>query len=254
LRNAGVIDLGEIELRDPPPTPPPPVARSSRRALAALGVVVVVWATAVLWPRADDEVAVVPPPERTVDTEAGLVVFPAGDLDEVVVLGLPYGARAEGELASIDLATGEVRHEVRDGERWPDVFSREPSGDTDLRAIEAEIPGPPPGVVEAGARSPDGRHLAVFARRERDRGTGVSVYTEGRMARRFHRLQSVGGLIGQQLVWSPDSDAVYLMVDDRASGASANRVVAIPVDGSARTVVRIDGLGWRWLAVQASTT
>ena len=176
-----------------------------------------------------------PTGDRVIAATPRVEVFQRRDLDDVLVLGAPYGVEDRGVLVTIDLATGDVTSQVTDGELWPAGF-KDPTTD----------PGHPD--AEAASRSPDGQHLAVFNRSTTNRQTGVSIYTEGSNARELHRLQSVVEVVSGRLVWSADSDAVYLVA--ASVDGSADRVIGIPVGRSPQTVVQLDELGFQWLAVE----
>lgn len=182
----------------------------------------------------DDPEATTAAPSTTaaIASAPRVVVHQRSGLDDVLVLGAPFGVEDRGNLVTIDLADGTVASQVHGGELWPAGF-KEPTTDPDH-------PG-----AEAAVRSPDGTRVAVFTRTTGTRKTGVTVITGAR--ERFHHLQSVGDVVGDRLVWSPDSDAVYLIA---ANGdGSADRVIGIPVVGSPQTVVRLDERGFTWLAV-----
>ena len=169
-------------------------------------------------------------PEARVDVFAPEALGP-----DVLVLGAPFGVDDRGVLLTIDLATRDVRREVTDGSGWPPGF-KEPTTD----------PAHPD--AEAASRSPDGRHVAVFTRSTTTRLTGVRIYTDGSEEAPLHRLQSVAAVVGGRLVWTPRSDAVYLLaasVDDEA-----DRVIGIPLGGRPYTVARLDERGFTWLAVR----
>ena len=50
-----------------------------------------------------------------------------------------------------------------------------------------------------------------------------------------------------RLAWSADSRSLYLLASSRDDG-SAERIIGIPLDGSAETIATINQPGWRWLA------
>jgi hypothetical protein len=167
-------------------------------------------------------------------TDARVVVHQRPELDDVLLLGAPFGVEDRGVLVTVDLSTGEVTRAVHGGELWPPGF-KEPTTDPDRPD------------AEAASRSPDGRHLAAFTRATGTRLTGVTI--SGDDGDRFHHLQSVDVVVGGRLVWSPDSDAVYLLA---SADGSADRVIGIPLVGSPQTVVRLDERGFTWLAVAPS--
>lgn len=158
---------------------------------------------------------------------------PRAGLDHVLLLGAPYGVEDRGVLLTVELTTGAVTQRVHGGELWPPGF-KEPTVDRDHP------------VAEAASRSPDGLHVAVFARAADTRKTGVTIISGDET--RFHHLQSVGSLVGGRLAWSPASDAVYLLA--ATAEGSADRVIGIPLVGSPQTVVRLDERGYTWLAVR----
>lgn len=168
-----------------------------------------------------------------VASEPRVVVHQRPGLDDVLVLGAPFGVEDRGSLVTIDLATSDVSHEVHDGELWPAGF-KDPTTD------------PEHPTAEAAARSPDGMLVAVFTRSTDTRRTGVTIISGD--TDRFHHLQSVGNVVGGRLVWSPASDAVYLIA--ASADGSGDRVIGIPVVGSPQTVVRLDERGFTWLAVE----
>jgi hypothetical protein len=162
-----------------------------------------------------------------------VVVHPRAGLDDVLLLGAPYGVEDRGILLTIDLASGEVVKRIHAGELWRPGM-KEPT-------LDPEHPD-----AESAARSPDGEHVAVFTRSTDTRKTGITIVTGDR--ERFHHLQSVGAVVGGRLVWSPSSDAVYLIA--ASADGSADRVIGVPLGGSPQTVVRIDERGFQWLLVR----
>ena len=165
-----------------------------------------------------------------IDSAPRVVVHQRAGLDDVLLLGAPYGVEDRGVLLTIDLATGEVVKRVHAGELWRPGM-KDPTTDPDH-------PG-----AEAAARSPDGKHVAVFSRSSDTRETGLTIITGD--DERFVHLQSVAAVVGGRLAWSRSSDAVYLIA---ASGSgSADRVIGVPLTGSAQTVVRLDERGFTWL-------
>lgn len=182
----------------------------------------------------------VPPASTSTSTAVTLpansrveVFGPEGLDDDVLLLGAPFGVEDRGVLLTIELATRDVRRDVTDGSAWPPGF-KEPT-------TEPEHPD-----AEAAARSPDGRHVAVFTRSDDTRKTGLTMITGA--TERFHHLQSVGAVVGGRLAWSPHSDAVYLLA--ATVDGEADRVIGIPVGGRPYTVVRLQERGFTWLAVR----
>lgn len=105
-------------------------------------------------------------------------------------------------------------------------------------------------VADVAAFSPDGAYLAVWTGRPQSRSAGVRIIdVHARREVQFNRLQSVEHIVGTHpLVWSPDSDAVYLLVNDGGDG-SADRLIGIARGGPAQTIATIHATGWYWLAV-----
>jgi hypothetical protein len=235
MRNAPELDLGEVPLLEPSR----PVRRRVPRRFLALVAVAVAVVAVVLSTGGDrgdngsDEA-----PDRTgdalVQARARVEVFQHRGLDDVLLIGAPFGVGQRGELVTIDLAAGTVVTRVQDGSLSPPGFDQ-----------PTALPEHPD--AESAARSPDGQHIAVFTRPVVGGQTGISIFTEGSLARRFFRLTSVETVVGGRMVWSADSEAVYFLAS--SVGGAADRIIGVPADGSPQTVVRIDELGYTAIAV-----
>lgn len=158
---------------------------------------------------------------ETVESLDPVQLFAPRGVDDVLVVTQPLGGTG-GTVVTIDIGTGSFAERIVTGDDWPAELTAPTSDDAYPEA-------------EAAARSPDGTRIAVFTRAGDDSVTGISIYVEGRPARQFHRLQSVGDLVSRRIVWSPESDAVYFLA--AAEDGSADRVIGIPVGGSPQTVV-----------------
>jgi hypothetical protein len=231
MRNAPEVDLGEVALVEPSR----PVRRRVPRRYLALAAAIVAVLAVVLSTGGDDPVD--EPPDRTEDAlvqaKARVEVFPHRGLDDVLQIGAPFGVGERGELVTIDLGAGTVVTQVHDGSLWPPGF--------DQPTALTEYPD-----AESAARSPDGQHVAVFTRPAVGGPTGISLFDEGSLARRFFKLTSVETVVGGRLVWSADSEAVYFLAS--SVGGAADRIIGVPADGSPQTVVRIDELGYTAIA------
>ena len=95
--------------------------------------------------------------------------------------------------------------------------------------------------------SPDGRFVAILDQQESMPVAiiEVRVVADGTLVQR-NEITS-GTVVWNSLVWSPQSDALYVLTS-RTVG-SADRVVGIPLGGLAQTVAHLDDEGWYWLAV-----
>ena len=95
--------------------------------------------------------------------------------------------------------------------------------------------------------SPNGSLVAILTGPPGTRTAGVEVHdvVDGTLVQ-FNRIQA-GTVVWNSIVWSPESDAIYLL-SSNTSGA-ADRVLGIPLGGSAQTVAVLDQQGWYWLAV-----
>lgn len=102
-----------------------------------------------------------------------------------------------------------------------------------------------PGSSEAAAFSPDGRHLAIFTWSPNTAREVVNIYSDAASEPRVYDLTS--DIRSGQLVWSSDSQSLYLLTTSREDG-SADRIIGIPLGGAATTIATIDQRGWTWLA------
>lgn len=108
--------------------------------------------------------------------------------------------------------------------------------------------GAPPLDPVAASFSPDGRRLAFVTGAPGTMAAGILVVdaSDGSTVG-FHRIGGLGNVVGSQLAWSPSGDALYFLAGD--GGDAADRVIGIPIGGSAQTVALLDRAGWYWLAV-----
>jgi len=193
-----------------------------------------------------------------------------GVVDHEVMM--PAGCRFEAEVAEgallgcdrdlvvVDPATGDVRvrhHDV--GPIWAASPTHVLLDQADLLDLVTGAVEPLPGFgLDTGAElvvaafSPDGSHLALFSNRPRTREVGVAMVEVGPACgqgcrHHFHQLLSVGTPVRSRLAWSRDGDVLYLLAGPTSD--AADRVIGIPVDGSAQLVATLDRYGWWWLAV-----
>ena len=110
---------------------------------------------------------------------------------------------------------------------------------------ETAFLGVAPGSNETAAFSPDGRHLAVFTWTPIRGRELVNVFTNHGSEPRVYDLTD--NIRTSRLAWSADSRSLYLIASSRDDG-SAERIIGVPLDGSAETIATINQLGWRWLA------
>jgi hypothetical protein len=103
-------------------------------------------------------------------------------------------------------------------------------------------------AVEAASFSPDGRHVAVVTGPPGTRRAGVTVLDAGTGAITALARSEGSSILAATIAWASDGRAVYFLV--AAAHASADRVIGVPVDGSAQTVAVLDDAGWYWLAAR----
>ena len=115
----------------------------------------------------------------------------------------------------------------------------------ELSTGDVSFLGVAPGSNERAAYSPDGRQLAVFTWTPNTGRELVNIYSDGGTEPRVYDL--TGNIRTSRLSWSSDSTTLYILASAR-DDSSAERIIGIPLGGSATTIATINQRGWYWIA------